>query len=1165
MIPQDVLVAKSRRIEIRQLSSPTDNAESSASSSPFSVVLQFPINGRITSMVPFQVRSEEKSLVFFTTDRYRYAVISYDAKQPGPYPIRTHASGSLKGDDHNIIGRPAEAGPMIAMDPFRRCVAMHLYDGLLTILPIYAKYVAPKRLKGDADDDEPAKSSSSPTSKVLGEPFHSRIEERTVLALSFLRGTDADAFPQVCVLHQDARGAQHIISHAVNLQQKQLHLYGSATAPPNTEWLKKTGVDGGSSLMIPVAPRIVAASADAANRKQQTGGVVILGQRQFTYCAGVVTKVVPVPQALFLSYEELPPDPNGMSRFLIGDEFGNLHMLTLMTLNDKVVALQFDTLGSCALSTSLAYLKDGLVYIGSTLGDSQLVQIHDEPIPVEADEDVDLMDTSYLAVVEEYTNLGPILDFDLIPTTPGAIADANNVGQCQVITASGSSKSGSLRLVRNGIGMDEYASVEIPGIQSMWSIRKSCHDKDDAYLVQSFVGETRVLGVVAVTDEAMHDSDDDEVGGTLEEVELPGLISSTASLYVGNVQENDRLLQITEAEVRLFSMQGDLLDSCPGPFTVATANEAGQIAVAMHGGKVIYYCVGSDKINRVGEKLMDREVSCLDIHAFARSQSMDSSMVTDMDLELSESSARMATRTQKSFLIAVGLWDDFTVRLLLIDNNLDEAICINLGTEDEEDVSYVEGVTSQRRNSNNMMARSLSLFTLDFSASNSGAENGSSSPGVPMLFVGLGDGTLISFAVVVRGTNVSVQSKKEVCLGTQRVDLIPLSTERGGTCVLATGDRPTVIYLAGVGGTSTDQFNPKLCYSSVNLSASDDQEGDDVSRPPSHKAIAVNVATSFYSPLLFDVSALGNQHYSLCVADDSNMKLGVIDDIQKLHVTTCRLGMAPRRVVHCPDGRLFAVGCVESGINHVGMGVDEQNMGNCIRFMDDTTFDDVERIDLEPYEMILSMCYASLKLPWTGVKLDTMGADGEAADGEVYKPFLLVGTAYALPDEDEPTRGRVLLYNFQGDESTSGVISSRIVRQVMELSTEGGVYSICQFYEGKVLCSVNSKTHLCQLVDDAGLRKLQYVGTGHHGHILSLCLRSEAKPVQTDSSGRLPSHPSKHAISMEDQKQDAEKEKEEKTEMLAIVGDLMRSISCVQYYPEHETLEEVSEAVSNLM
>ena len=171
-----------------------------------------------------------------------------------------------------------------------------------------------------------------------------------------------------------------------------------------------------------------------------------------------------------------------------------------------------------------------------------------------------------------------------------------------------------------------------------------------------------------------------------------------------------------------------------------------------------------------------------------------------------------------------------------------------------------------------------------------------------------------------------------------RIHLVPLQNEKGGSCVLATGDRPTVIYLAG---TSTAQnYNPKLCYSNVNLSPAEDAEGD-ASRPQAQESIAVNVAAPFFSPLLFD--AMGQEHYSLCVADDSNLRLGVIDDIQKLHVTTCRLGMAPRRIVHCPEGQLFAVGCIESGIKQVGMGGGEMNMGNCIRFLDDATFDDIHR------------------------------------------------------------------------------------------------------------------------------------------------------------------------------------------------------------------------------
>jgi len=1083
-----------------------------------------------------------------TTDRFQYGVISHNPSAPSPYPITTHASGSLKGEEHSILGREAESGPMIAADHYSRCIALHLYDGLITIIPVDTEYRPPEPTKAGDEPSTPA----SRAPKVLGQAFHCRIEERTVLALTFLQ-TSAEIMPQICVLYQDSRGAQHITSHVVNVKKKQLHLYASQAAPSNTEWLKKSSVDGGSSLLIPVTPRL-APSAATANpepsslpKNNSTGGVVVVGQRQFTYCSTAVTKTVPVPQALFLTYEELPADPNGMPRYLLGDEFGNLHMLTLMMVNDKVTSLQLDTLGSCTLSTALAYLEEGLVYVGSSLGDSQLVQIHDEPIQLEDDEeDTDLMDTTYLSVVEEYTHLGPILDFDLVPTAPGISAESQ-MAQSQVVTASGSSKSGSIRLIRNGIGMNEYASVEIPGIQNMWSLRKSFSDKDDAYLVQSFVGETRVLGVASMPAEAMQD---EEAAGTLEEVFLPGLESSASTLFVGNIQPGDRLVQITESDVRLVSMEGPVLDTWSGPITVASANEAGQVAIALSGGMVIYFCVQDDKLVKLYEKQMDREVSCLDLHPFSPS-GLESSNAMEID-NVDES--RMA---HKSAIVAVGLWDDFTVRLLSLDSSLDELLKIDLSTEEEEEAEESSVASPTRRNRNNMMARSLCLITLDFSSSTAGHGGSSSSPGMNMLFVGLGDGTLISFAVVLRGERVSVQSKKEVCLGTQRIDLIPLTTELGGTCVLATGDRPTVIYLAGVGGTASNQFNPKLCYSNVNLSASEDDEGDDVSRPPSQQSIAVNVAAPFFSPLLFDAAALGNQQYSLCVADDSNLRLGVIDDIQKLHVTTCRLGMAPRRIVHCTDGRLFAVGCIESGIKTFSLGGDEANMGNCIRFMDDTTFDDIERVDLEPYEMILSMAYLSLKMPSSADSADaSVTVDGEKSNAPVYKPFLLVGTAYALPDEDEPTRGRILVYSCQADEGAASG-NNRAVRQVAEFAAQGGVYSMCQFCDGMMLCTVNTKTHVCQLVNETGVLKLQFVGIGHHGHILSLFVKSRAKTIFSEGSRSTAGE----AVSMDisDQKTvDGEKKNAESEEELAIVGDLMRSISLVQYYPQHQTLEEVA-------
>ncbi|KAK7259936.1 hypothetical protein RIF29_25563 [Crotalaria pallida] len=62
---------------------------------------------------------------------------------------------------------------------------------------------------------------------------------------------------------------------------------------------------------------------------------------------------------------------------------------------------------------------------------------------------------SYVEVLERYINLGPIVYFYVV--------DLERQGQGLVVTCSGAYKDGSLRIVRNGIGINEQASVELQG------------------------------------------------------------------------------------------------------------------------------------------------------------------------------------------------------------------------------------------------------------------------------------------------------------------------------------------------------------------------------------------------------------------------------------------------------------------------------------------------------------------------------------------------------------------------------------------------------------------------------------------------------------------------------------------------------------------------------
>ena len=132
--------------------------------------------------------------------------------------------------------------------------------------------------------------------------------------------------------------------------------------------------------------------------------------------------------------------------------------------------------GETTIAEVITYLDNGYVYIGSRLGDSQLVRLNSDADP----------DTgSYITVVESFTNLGPIVDM--------VVVDLERQGQGQLVTCSGAFKEGSLRIIRNGIGIHELASIDLPSIKGMWPLKCGGGNSKayDNTLVMSFVEQTR--------------------------------------------------------------------------------------------------------------------------------------------------------------------------------------------------------------------------------------------------------------------------------------------------------------------------------------------------------------------------------------------------------------------------------------------------------------------------------------------------------------------------------------------------------------------------------------------------------------------------------------------------------------------------------------------------
>jgi DNA damage-binding protein 1 len=246
------------------------------------------------------------------------------------------------------------------------------------------------------------------------------------------------------------------------------------------------------------------------------------------------------------------------TRYLIGDDRGGLHILALEednnTSNGKetstsspsssssssstslsdislsfsnVTDLRVEKMGETSCASAISYLDNGIVFVGSSLGDSQLIRLSSSN---ESEDDNDMVTDSsssssgnssnpvssdepptLIHPIEEFQNIGPILDFTLV--------DAEKQGQAHIVSCSGAFKDGSLRVVRNGIGIEEEAALEMEGIKGMWSLRGQWSDEFDQYLVMTFRKETHVLGID---------------GAEMGEVDIPGMEDNLQTLSCTN-------------------------------------------------------------------------------------------------------------------------------------------------------------------------------------------------------------------------------------------------------------------------------------------------------------------------------------------------------------------------------------------------------------------------------------------------------------------------------------------------------------------------------------------------------------------------------------------------------------------------------------------------------
>ncbi|KAI9168227.1 hypothetical protein H9P43_007599 [Blastocladiella emersonii ATCC 22665] len=370
-------------------------------------------------------------------------------------------------------------------------------------------------------------------------------------------------------------------------------------------------------------------------------------------------------------------------------------------------------------------------------------------------------------------------------------------------------------------------------------------------------------------------------------------------------------------------------------------------------------------------------------------------------------------------------------------------------------------------------ARSLAFAKWDVQSAAGAA--GPAAAAVAFLLCGRGDGSLVSFDVSVDRKAIDPASARVHAVGTKPLRLARFR-RAGQTLVFGSCDHPIVLHASMSG---------KLMYSNVNL-------------PPTTDVCS------------FESEAFGGD--ALLVAADDGLTLGTMDPIENLHITTHHLnGEMPRRIAHHAASRTLAVAIerldetamfTQSAAAAAAPGTPDEEA--FIKLFDDASLDVVAQFALDRSESPQALSLLAVPL------LDTENS------------VVAVGTAYVVPGEEEPRRGRVLMFRVAPDRS---------LRLVSATTVKGAVYSFAQLPDGRIAAGINNRVHVFEV--DGGGASAGGEETGHQLH------PRELKPVC--------SHPGFIIALFLESRGD-----------YVVVGDLMKSVTILLFNAAKRSLELVA-------
>ena len=500
-----------------------------------------------------------------------YFTISWDSKAR---QLRTEKSYQ---DQAEKTARDSQTEDRCLMDPARRFMALLLYDGIVTIIPIH----------------QPGKKKGAGEPGCLGDPVPARISDFFVRSSTFLHPRQEDIEqPKLAILYEDNQ-----LKVCLNVRSLD-YSAGSSGEPGSADLEKIVGMRddlelGASHLIAVPAPACTSCPiyTTAILLINVTDGLLILAETSITYLddanGGILSNDLE-EATQFVAWAQVDNQ-----RWLIADDSGKLYLLMLLLENGgDVTGWKLDAIGQTSRASVLVYLDGGYMFVGSHQGDSQVVKVQEQGIEV----------------VQTISNIAPILDFtimDMANRSGEGQTNEYSSGQARIVTGSGAFQDGSLRSVRSGVGLEEQGLLgEMDHVTDLFSLRSSDTSNNVDLLVVSFIDETRLF----------HFRADGEVE---EKTDFKSLSLSEGTLLAAGLS-NGRILQVTPSSARLIESENGMVISEWTPsddpsITAASANDQ-DLALSVKGLEALILDLKEDLTVRARRRFAEEgQLACIHV------------------------------------------------------------------------------------------------------------------------------------------------------------------------------------------------------------------------------------------------------------------------------------------------------------------------------------------------------------------------------------------------------------------------------------------------------------------------------------------------------------------------------------------------------------------------